>query len=88
MMAFWVAGTQTVRGIVCLIKQNLDINILNTEKDSEGHLSRIDVHINELNISPTNVYALNSPVGRKNFFKVLDRKLTKYKLMIMYLNIF
>ena len=73
--SYWSPGTKMSRGVACLIKHNLDITIVHTDKDPNGRYLCVDLNIDDIKISIANIYAPNSPQERKSFFKKLNEKL-------------
>ena len=71
---YWVLGTNSSKGVACLIKQNLDINIVSEEGCNEGRFQKIELEIDELKLSVMNIYAPNKVCDRKIFFMQLNKK--------------
>ena len=73
--AYWSPGTNTSRGVAFLIKHNLDLVILESDKDPNGRFLSIDVKVDDLQLSFINIYAPNNSVDRKSFFRKLNEKI-------------
>ena len=77
--AFWSPGTIMSRGVAILIKSNLDLNIVKSDRDPNSRYSNIDIKINNSLYSIVNIYAPNNPKSRKTFLNNLNTKLKQKK---------
>lgn len=76
---FWSVGTNFSRGVAILLKEKLDITIVNTEIDTNGRYLAITIEIDELRSKIINIYAPNKPADRIKFFKELKENILRYQ---------
>jgi hypothetical protein len=80
----WYFGTLYSCGIGILFKQNLDVNIKNIYRDTDGRLLRVEVNVFNQNFRSINIYApCDDPQARKAFISALDQHLfcSSYKIL-------
>ena len=73
--SYWSNVTSASRDVACLVKHNLDLDIISTDKDPNGRFVSIDVKCESDEYSFSSIYAPNEGSSRKQFFKQLSEKL-------------
>lgn len=72
---FWSNGTKASKGVACLIKPKLDLNIIEIQKDTDGRFLHVNVIVDEMKFTIVNIYAPNNVSERKTFFKNTNKKI-------------
>lgn len=72
-------GAHNARGVITLIKPNLDFKLINLDSDRNGRLLHIDCYIQGTPFKLVNVYAPNTPTARLNFFKDIKQRIHRTK---------
>ena len=70
-------GASNARGVMILIKSDLDFKLLDIEKDQEGRYLKISCNIQGTQFKVINLYAPNTEGARLNFFKSMKKKLDR-----------
>ena len=73
--SYWSNGTSNSRGVACLVKHNLDLNIVHTDKDPNGRFISVNVKVDDQMFTFISIYAPNKGHERKVFFNNLNEKL-------------
>ena len=72
---FWSFGSSCSRGVGIWIKSGLNLEIISTDKDSEGRCLFILLKINDVTVRLANVYAPNKESEPRRFFSSLHHYL-------------
>ena len=72
---FWSFGSNRSKGVGIWIRSGLNLQIISTDKDSEGRLLFILIKINNVTIRLANIYAPVIPSERRLFFNSLHHYL-------------
>jgi exonuclease III len=77
---YFLHGTKHSKGIAILIRKNLNINILDIEKDKSNRILLLKIKIDERILYLINVYAPNKEAEQITFINAISRIITKYEI--------
>lgn len=72
-------GAYNARGVLTLIKPNLDFKLVNLDLDQNGRLQIINCYIQNSPFKLINIYAPNTITARVNFFKEVKRQIFRQR---------